>query len=179
MSHLVETENRQAQVDEEFNMFVKGIDELMRATFAARKTELDNVVGNERTAADVCLTGLLEIKNIDKQIKNRSVKGEICVQTKRLTPRPHEQEQRQTIRIRGRNTRSGSAEHCNSRKSPRNSRQMRCATTRKGLALLQALFSNEQVKTSKWQDLLTKKIDAKTALLKRHDEAISQTRIKK
>ena len=48
-----------------------------------------------------------------------------------------------------------------------------------GLALLQALFSNEEVKIGKWQDLLTKRIDAKTALLKRHDEATTQTRMKK
>ena len=33
-----------------------------------------------------------------------------------------------------------------------------------GAALLQALFSNEEIKTDTWQDLPPKKIDAKTAL---------------
>ena len=82
MSHPL---RHRTEVDEEFNMFLNGIDELMRATYSARKIELEIVVENERTAADVCLTGMLEIKNIDKQIENRAVKVEICVQTKRPT----------------------------------------------------------------------------------------------
>ena len=56
-------------------MFLEGIDELMRATFAARRTEQDIVTGDERTAANVILTGMLKIKNIDKATpQNQSVK---------------------------------------------------------------------------------------------------------
>ena len=46
-----------------------------------------------------------------------------------------------------------------------------------GLALLQALFSNEERKTGTWQDLLLERIDAKTAVVRRHDEAIRQNTI--
>ena len=166
-------------------MFLKGIDELMRATFAARKTELENVVGNERTAADVCLTRMLEIKNIDKQIKNRSVKSEICVQTKRLTSNW------KTVKPKATRART-EADDPFQRKKYENwiGRALQLKKIAKkqsadevrndpeGLALLQTLFSNEEVKTGE-EDLLTKRIDAKTVLLKRHDEAIRQTRIKK
>ena len=68
------TAHKHAQVDEEFNMFLKGIDELMRGTIVVSRTELEMVTGDERTAANVILTGMLEIKNIDKLLKNRSVK---------------------------------------------------------------------------------------------------------
>ena len=82
---LAEPSDKQARVDEEFNMFLEGIDELMRATLASRRTELEIVTDGDRTAADVILTGMLEIKSIDKQRKNQSVTGEVCVQTTRLT----------------------------------------------------------------------------------------------
>ena len=50
-----------------------------------------------------------------------------------------------------------------------------------GLALLQALFSDDEIKTGTWQDLLSNsnRMDAQTALVGRHDEAIRHTRIKK
>ena len=54
--------DRQAQVDGEFVMFLEGMDGLMRAIFSAR-TELEIVTGDERTAANVNSTGMLEIKN--------------------------------------------------------------------------------------------------------------------
>ena len=127
----------------------------MRATFAARRAELEVVTEDDRTAADVVLSGMLEIKNIDKQPKNQAVKGKVCLQTQRLSSKW------KTVKAKATRARLEADEACEwigralqLKKLVKKRPADEARNDPEGHARLQALFSNEDIKTEKWQDLL-------------------------
>ena len=129
-----------------------------------RGAKLEIVTEDERTAAD-----------IDKQLENHSVKGEVFVQTndtqasgRQSKPMPKEQDRRQTIRFTENAQWIGRALQL--RKLVK---QLSADEVRKdpeGLALLQVLFSSEEIKDRQMARLAPRRIDAKTPLVRRHGD---------